>query len=830
MASIYPISAQKILTTNNNVKNTKTHKKNIIKLHTETPNILNDYLSILGKQNESIIAFKAKLQPFHYNKQNPLEYAQVKPYGMDITVDTFRPSISDYAKWKIRTEATNRIYGLNNWPQIDHINAWMVTAETDRFMPVGGLAKVAADLPNSFNRRFNNNQDQMFVVTPMYTDKNKKLIEDEDKLTYQYSVKKRKDPITGKDETIIRSVDVKFVGKINVPLYNPQTNTKTEDTEVRIYKGYTDYSCSKGGKAKNDGTYYYFLHTPESKIDANGNKVPNAQIFNIEDANPKSPNNGTPYANNKFGTDEVFRMAFFSKAVYEMMKNAKEEKIKDIKAPNSVILNDWHAGGLAAMIHYTANAEADTGVISKQAGRYFNEIPTIYIAHNVEHQGSTNNDTGKRTSIFATLFGGYSMDIIQNAQSWDSGNQNTNPPKHQACALMNGEGFSSAMAGMTLADRVVPVSEHYANELTISNVKANGLSALMKTRANSPNKTLTPITNGYSKNLIAPTPHHMKKLLKATKEDFILNKKESIDFSKIELLPYDKESLENKVHNKNMIMDIFKQTIERERKLMENGDYNKRKYLLHDPFNTDISDIKDFSNVPLIAYSGRIDPQKGLDTILKDAIWKFAENNINTPKEKLPVFIIGGTISQDETYNALAYDLKDALRQKALTEKNEAKKQGYLNIANRIILINGFVRTDLVATAADFFLVPSKFEPCGLTQLEAMAKGALPIATSTGGLVNTIKDNVDGFRTKEFYDMEGWRTTNKLYGSKDKNEFVSNGEAYCEALERALNTYHNNHAKFEEMQKAAMDNDFSWDKQGGALDKYINLIKTGRTQ
>ena len=145
-------------------------------------------------------------------------------------------------------------------------------------------------------------------------------------------------------------------------------------------------------------------------------------------------------------------------------------------------------------------------------------------------------------------------------------------------------------------------------------------------------------------------------------------------------------------------------------------------------------------------------------------------------------------------------------------------------------MINGFVRTDLVAAAADLFLVPSKFEPCGLTQLEAMAKGALPIATSTGGLVDTIKDNVDGFRTKEFYDIEdGWRTTTKLYGDRrTPNMFATNGDAYCEAMERALNIYYNNHNKFEQMQKTAMENDFSWDKKGGALDKYISLIKTGK--
>ncbi len=55
-----------------------------------------------------------------------------------------------------------------------------------------------------------------------------------------------------------------------------------------------------------------------------------------------------------------------------------------------------------------------------------------------------------------------------------------------------------------------------------------------------------------------------------------------------------------------------------------------------------------------------------------------------------------------------------------------------------------------VQLASDFYLMPCRFEPCGLTQMEAMAKGALPVAMSTGGLVDTIDDGVNGFRTEVF--------------------------------------------------------------------------------
>jgi starch synthase len=102
---------------------------------------------------------------------------------------------------------------------------------------------------------------------------------------------------------------------------------------------------------------------------------------------------------------------------------------------------------------------------------------------------------------------------------------------------------------------------------------------------------------------------------------------------------------------------------------------------------------------------------------------------------------------------------------------------------------------------ADLFLMPSDFEPCGLSQLISMRFGTLPVASSVGGLADTIRPSETGF----------------LFPSGPRNDMAA---AFLAAVDEALSTITARPDRWRQMQEKAMQARFSWD---GAADRYIDL-------
>jgi starch synthase len=103
-----------------------------------------------------------------------------------------------------------------------------------------------------------------------------------------------------------------------------------------------------------------------------------------------------------------------------------------------------------------------------------------------------------------------------------------------------------------------------------------------------------------------------------------------------------------------------------------------------------------------------------------------------------------------------------------------------------------------IYAGSDIFLVPSRFEPCGLTQMIAMRYGAVPVVRETGGLKDTVSDRV-GFTFKKFNPAE-----------------------FYKILERALTVYYHKPKAWRQLQINDMKQNFSWDK---SAKEYLQLYK-----
>lgn len=167
-------------------------------------------------------------------------------------------------------------------------------------------------------------------------------------------------------------------------------------------------------------------------------------------------------------------------------------------------------------------------------------------------------------------------------------------------------------------------------------------------------------------------------------------------------------------------------------------------------------------NIPVIGFIGRLEEQKGSD-ILVAAIPQFIKENVQ--------IIVLGTGKKP---------MEKQLEQLEILYPEKASGVAKFNVPLAHMIIAG----------ADFILIPSRFEPCGLIQLHAMRYGTVPIVASTGGLVDTVKEGFTGFQMGSLsveceavdpVDVTAVSTTVRralaTYGSQALAEMMKNGMA-----------------------------------------------------
>src|SRR5690606_20904234 len=125
--------------------------------------------------------------------------------------------------------------------------------------------------------------------------------------------------------------------------------------------------------------------------------------------------------------------------------------------------------------------------------------------------------------------------------------------------------------------------------------------------------------------------------------------------------------------------------------------------------------------------------------------------------------------------------------------------------ADKLVFVEAYDNqlAHLVEAAADFFLMPSEFEPCGLNQIYSMAYGTLPIVRGVGGLKDSVND----------YDANPADATGIVFQDPTP-------QALLISMQRALLLYAQNLAEVRRVQLQAMQQDFCWSK---AAQQYLNL-------
>jgi len=187
--------------------------------------------------------------------------------------------------------------------------------------------------------------------------------------------------------------------------------------------------------------------------------------------------------------------------------------------------------------------------------------------------------------------------------------------------------------------------------------------------------------------------------------------------------------------------------------------------------------IRDPEN-PLFVFIGRLVGEKAAD-ILPDAIMSM----LYTHTGKLSVLVLGSGEPHVEW-------------------QLEAMNERFTGVYHAVIGYHEKLAHQLYA-GADFLLMPSRVEPCGLNQMYAMRYGTIPLVRSTGGLQDTVTD---------IGDPEG-------FGIRFQHATV--GDLY-HAMERALNLY-SDKEQMEWIRKFMMQIDHSWES---TVDEYMRVYQS----
>ncbi|WP_019894641.1 glycogen synthase GlgA [Hydrogenovibrio halophilus] len=187
------------------------------------------------------------------------------------------------------------------------------------------------------------------------------------------------------------------------------------------------------------------------------------------------------------------------------------------------------------------------------------------------------------------------------------------------------------------------------------------------------------------------------------------------------------------------------------------------------------------SEAPVIGLVGRLVAQKGIDLVLEVLPELLEQTDAR--------FVIVGSGERHFEYalNELAHHYPDRV-------------MVYIGYSEKL--------AHRVEAGADLFLMPSRFEPCGLNQLYSLAYGTLPVVHATGGLADTVVNATDE-------NLAEGKATGFVFFDPSRHALKS-------TLMHALYLYGRKRT-WQKLQKTAMQQDYSWEK---SAQKYLQLFQS----
>ncbi|WP_100613640.1 glycogen synthase [Confluentibacter citreus] len=201
---------------------------------------------------------------------------------------------------------------------------------------------------------------------------------------------------------------------------------------------------------------------------------------------------------------------------------------------------------------------------------------------------------------------------------------------------------------------------------------------------------------------------------------------------------------------------------------VESGAFANKKYLC-DAFNLDFEK-------PLFAFIGRLVDEKGSDLFPEVFKWVLEKNNVT-------ILLLGSG-------------------NKFVENQLEALKNDYIGTYNAFIGYDERL-SHIIYAGADFLLMPSRVEPCGLNQMYALRYGTIPVVRSIGGLKDTVID---------ISEKNGFGICHEEVTVLD----------IINAIDRATALY-NEQSKYKKLRSKIMEIDHSWNV---SAQEYINLYNS----